>query len=82
MFLSAATSFAVSFLARLALDLFNAWRATQAAKAQGRAEAVAEGDAAALETVAEAGRVEAEAARAHAADPTDDAFDKSFMRRD
>lgn len=81
MLLSALSSFAVSFLCGVVKDMFSAWQARRIAVAQGRAEAVAEGQAASLETIAVAGRVEAEAAATQAADSSDAAFDQEFRRR-
>lgn len=80
MFASWAASFGVSFLCHVVMDLFNAWQAKRSAVAEGRAQAVAEGASAALETVAEVGRVEAEAARVHGSDASDAAFDQDFRR--
>lgn len=80
MLLSWLASFAASFLARAATDLWTRWRAEADAKAAGRAEAVAESQAVALDAIATARRVEAEADQAHAADATDAAFDADFRR--
>lgn len=78
--LSALSSFAVTFLVRLAMDVWTSWRAEQAAKAAGRAEAVADGERAARESAAQAREIEAAAATAHRASDNDTAFDTSFRR--
>ena len=78
--LSALASFAVSFLVRFAMDAFAAWRAGEAAKAAGRAEAVADGERAARQSTAQAREVEATAAADHRAADNDAAFDQSFRR--
>lgn len=80
MLLSWLASFGASFLARVVSDVWAKWRAEQDARAAGRAEAVAESKAASLDAVAKARAVEVAADRAHAADPTDAAFDQDFMR--
>lgn len=78
--LSALSSFAVTFLVRLAMDVWTSWRAEQAAKAAGRAEAVADGERAARESAVQARDIEATAAAAHRASDNDAAFDTSFRR--
>ena len=78
--LSYLASFAVTFLVRLAMDVFTSWRAEQAAKAAGRAEAVADGERAARQSVALAREAEAAATVAHQANDNDAAFDQSFRR--
>ncbi|MGX5776497.1 hypothetical protein [Methylorubrum zatmanii] len=78
--LSALTSFAITFLVRLAMDAFTFWRAQQEAKAAGRAEARADGEREARASVNTAREAEAEAAAAHRAHDDDAAFDQSFRR--
>lgn len=78
--LSTLSSFAVSFLVRFAMDAFQSWQANRTAVASGRAEAVAEGSQAALQSVSAARQEEAAADAAHRADPSDAALDQDFRR--
>lgn len=78
--LSALSSFAVSFLVRFALDAFQAWQANRTAIASGRAEAVAEGSQAALQSIGTARQEETATEVAHRADQSDAAFDPDFRR--
>lgn len=78
--LSALSSFAVTFLVRLAMDVFTSWQARQDAKAAGRAEAQADGERIARASVNTAREAEADAAAAHRALDGDTAFDIDFRR--
>ena len=78
--LSALSSFAVTFLVRLAMDAFTSWQAGREAKAAGWAEARAESERVARASVNTAREAEADAAAAHRAHDDDAAFDTEFRR--
>lgn len=78
--LSALSSFAATFLVRLAMDAFTSWQALQDAKAAGSAEARAEGERVARASVNTAREAETDAVAAHRAHDDDAAFDQSFRR--
>lgn len=80
MLLSALTSFLAAFLSGAVADIWSRWSANQDAKALGRAEAVSDAQTAALDAVVTSQQVELAADRAHAADPSDAAFDQDFKR--
>ncbi len=69
----------------LILQLIQMFKSAADAKVErgvGRDQAVKESLEEGVALVAEARRIEAEAAAKHAADPTDDAFDREFERKD
>lgn len=69
----------------LVLQLIQMFKSAADAKEQrgiGRDQAVKESIEEGVALIAQAREVEAEAAKKHAADPTDDAFDHEFERKD
>ncbi|PZU89087.1 MAG: hypothetical protein DI527_16265 [Chelatococcus sp.] len=78
--LELAASWLSGLLAELLRNVVADWRRDAALKAAGRAEAANQTLDRALSAIESARLAEAEAVGRHRADPTDAAFDKSFMR--
>ena len=76
----AAASWLAGLIAELLRNVVADWRRDEALKAAGRAEAANDTLNRALTAIESARLAEAEAAARHRADPTDAAFDQSFMR--
>lgn len=78
--LELAASWLAGLLAELLRNVVADWRRDAALKEAGRAEAANETLGRALSAIETARQAETEADARHRSDPTDDAFDTSFMR--